>query len=310
MPERNLIQDSSVPRTAEPITAPIINCAIVPTTISERAVEIRSHIESRLAINARPSQSAARVHTPVMVDPLLRQRFECGTQVVERGCSIPRANGFIDEEAGEGYEENRIRCTHDKPRPRLLRGRSHQPHGGFGGLHPLHYIHDSEKERRCKRASPDSGRHRVRSPSHGRQPPPLALTCPPCCQANSLVPRSAPPAIVRRIRFSRAGAFSPTRSRCPFWAKTPKPYSRRPGKIPPAAGCAYSSRRGAASPRRQRSGRSKRARGRSWCSALGSTLSPTAWIRSGTCACSRSIIPRRKLRNADGSRRPTSRRRH
>src|SRR5271163_1501138 len=281
MPGRNLIQDSSVPRTAEPITAPLTNCAIVPTTISERAVEIQSHIESRLAINARPSQSAARVHTPVMVDPLLRQRFERGIQVVERVArSRARTGSSTKRRGGEGYEENRIRCTHDKPRPRLLRGRSHQPHGGFGGLHPLDGVYHSKKERRRKRESPDSGRHRVRSPSHGRQPPPLALTCPPCCQANSLVPRSAPPAIVRRIRFLRAGAFSPTRSRCPFWAKTPKPYSRRPGKIPPAAGCAYSSRRGAASPRRQRSGRSKRARGRSWCSALGSTRSPTAWIRS------------------------------
>src|SRR5271170_6442799 len=113
MPERNLIQDSSVPRTAEPITAPIINCAIVPTTISERAVEIRSHVESRLAINARPSQSAARVHTPVMVDPLLRQRFERGIEVVgrvararaRRGSSTRRGGG-----RGEGYEENRIRC--------------------------------------------------------------------------------------------------------------------------------------------------------------------------------------------------------
>jgi hypothetical protein len=52
-----------------------------------------------------------------MVDPLLRQRFERGIQVVEQGCSIPRANGLIDVEEAwrEGYEENRILCTHDKP---------------------------------------------------------------------------------------------------------------------------------------------------------------------------------------------------
>ena len=45
MPERNLIQDSSVPSTADPIAAPMINCAMVPTTISDSAEEIRNQIE-------------------------------------------------------------------------------------------------------------------------------------------------------------------------------------------------------------------------------------------------------------------------
>src|SRR5580704_18162773 len=66
IPERNLIQDSSVPRIAEPIAAPIMSWAMVPTTISERAVEIRNQIESRLAISARPIHNAASAHTPVM----------------------------------------------------------------------------------------------------------------------------------------------------------------------------------------------------------------------------------------------------
>src|SRR5262249_42758449 len=68
-PERNLIQDSSVPSTAEPTTAPKISCATVPTTISDSAVEMRSQIESRPAINARLNQSAASAHTLVMPSP-------------------------------------------------------------------------------------------------------------------------------------------------------------------------------------------------------------------------------------------------
>ena len=55
-----------MPSTAAPTAAPMISCAIVPTTISDKAVEMRSQIESRLAINARPSHSAANPHTPVM----------------------------------------------------------------------------------------------------------------------------------------------------------------------------------------------------------------------------------------------------
>jgi len=68
-PERNLIQDSSVPSTAEPMAAPRINCATVPTTISDSAVETRSQIENRLAIKARPSHNAARAQIPVIRKP-------------------------------------------------------------------------------------------------------------------------------------------------------------------------------------------------------------------------------------------------
>ena len=44
-------------------------CAIVPTTISDKAVEMRSQIDKRLAINARPNHSAAKAQTPVMFAP-------------------------------------------------------------------------------------------------------------------------------------------------------------------------------------------------------------------------------------------------
>ena len=54
------------PKTAEPIAAPMINWAIVPTTISDKAVEMRSQIESRLAISARPNHNAASAQTPVI----------------------------------------------------------------------------------------------------------------------------------------------------------------------------------------------------------------------------------------------------
>src|SRR5215467_6603708 len=76
MPERNLTQDSSVPSTAEPIAAPMRSCAMVPTTISDSAVEMRNQIESRLAISARPSHSAASAHTPVMVIDLLSRMHQ------------------------------------------------------------------------------------------------------------------------------------------------------------------------------------------------------------------------------------------
>src|SRR5262249_8302810 len=48
---------------------PMINCAIVPTTISDKAVEMRSQIESRLAISASPTHNAARAQTLVIHKP-------------------------------------------------------------------------------------------------------------------------------------------------------------------------------------------------------------------------------------------------
>jgi hypothetical protein len=62
---------------------------MVPTTISESAVDIRNQIDNRLAINARPSHNAANAQTPVMMPsraertwPFSWQAFLCwvGTQ--------------------------------------------------------------------------------------------------------------------------------------------------------------------------------------------------------------------------------------
>src|SRR5512147_2060790 len=61
VPDRNLIQGSCVPSIAAPTEAPISSWATVPTTISDSAVAILSQIESSVAINAKPSQSAASV---------------------------------------------------------------------------------------------------------------------------------------------------------------------------------------------------------------------------------------------------------
>src|SRR5713226_10264933 len=41
MPDKNLTQDSSVPSSAAPMTAPMTSWAMVPTTISDSAVEMR-----------------------------------------------------------------------------------------------------------------------------------------------------------------------------------------------------------------------------------------------------------------------------
>jgi hypothetical protein len=48
------------------MAAPMIHWAIVPTTISDKAVEMRSQIESRLAISARPNHKAASAQTPII----------------------------------------------------------------------------------------------------------------------------------------------------------------------------------------------------------------------------------------------------
>src|SRR5260221_3090277 len=67
MPARNLTQPSSAPSTADPMNALKINWAVVPTMISDSAVETRSQTENRPAITARPSHNAASAHTLVML---------------------------------------------------------------------------------------------------------------------------------------------------------------------------------------------------------------------------------------------------
>ena len=66
-PDRNLIQVSSVPRTAAPITAPMMSWAIVPTTISDSAVETRSQIESEGRDQGESQPQAAKAQISVMV---------------------------------------------------------------------------------------------------------------------------------------------------------------------------------------------------------------------------------------------------
>jgi len=45
----------------------MISCAIVPTTISDSADEMRNQIASRLAISASPNQSEASAKTAVIL---------------------------------------------------------------------------------------------------------------------------------------------------------------------------------------------------------------------------------------------------
>ena len=61
VPERKVTHDSCVPSTAPPIAAPMISCAIVPTTISDSAVATRSHMDSSVADRARGQARAQRV---------------------------------------------------------------------------------------------------------------------------------------------------------------------------------------------------------------------------------------------------------
>ena len=63
VPARKPTQADFAPSTSVPISAPMMSCATVPTTISESAVEILNQIESSVAINARISHSAAENQT-------------------------------------------------------------------------------------------------------------------------------------------------------------------------------------------------------------------------------------------------------
>jgi hypothetical protein len=46
-----------------PTIAPMINCATVPTTISDKAVEILNQIASRVAMSANPTHKEANAQT-------------------------------------------------------------------------------------------------------------------------------------------------------------------------------------------------------------------------------------------------------
>src|SRR5690242_19980830 len=105
MPDRNLIQDSSVPSTAEPIAAPMTSGATVPTTISESAVETRSQIDSKLAISARPSHSAASAQTPVI------------PAAPAAPLELPLRNGATDRRTNERRELGHSGSAQGRPLP-------------------------------------------------------------------------------------------------------------------------------------------------------------------------------------------------
>src|SRR5262249_59331885 len=92
-----------------------INCATVPTTISDSAVEMRSQIENSPAINARLNQSAASAHTLVMPSPRLFARWSAWT--------------------GRQQKPALRRGTHGLP-PRLSREGALAIAGGFWGVPP------------------------------------------------------------------------------------------------------------------------------------------------------------------------------
>ena len=70
VPARNLTHDSPAPSATLPTNAPISNWAIAPTTISDKAVAMRSQIDNRLATKASPNQSEA-INQVSVIDPVL-----------------------------------------------------------------------------------------------------------------------------------------------------------------------------------------------------------------------------------------------
>src|ERR1035438_2140574 len=63
VPARKLTQPDLAPNTSVPMSAPIMSCATVPTTISDSAVEILNQIDSIVATKASTSHSAAENQT-------------------------------------------------------------------------------------------------------------------------------------------------------------------------------------------------------------------------------------------------------
>src|SRR5580658_805544 len=99
VPARNEIHEDVAPRAWVPINAPMINCATVPTTISESAVEIRNQIESSVATRAKTSQRAATSQTcsirlalllSIFGEPLRRFEQKPPTTVTRRRSHRPR----------------------------------------------------------------------------------------------------------------------------------------------------------------------------------------------------------------------------
>src|ERR1035441_3411059 len=63
VPARKPTHPDFAPNTSVPMTAPMMSCATVPTTISESAVEILNQIDSMVATKASTSHSAAENQT-------------------------------------------------------------------------------------------------------------------------------------------------------------------------------------------------------------------------------------------------------
>ena len=121
-------------------------------------------------------------------------------------------------------------------------------------------------------------------PRRHRQRRAARIAPPHAGRSNSAAPRSAPPAVARRIRLSTAGACSPTRWPCAFSGRTRTPRSPRRAPIRRCAACDSTSPRAAVSPKTRRGARSRAACGRSSSSAPASTPSPIASSRSRACA--------------------------
>jgi hypothetical protein len=86
-----------VPSTAAPIAAPMMSWAMVPTMISESAVDTRSQIDKRDAIRASPSHNAAKAQMLVMVLPCLHGSCPQGLgQAVLGLTKNPPGGGFAD----------------------------------------------------------------------------------------------------------------------------------------------------------------------------------------------------------------------
>ncbi len=81
MPAKKVIHSVFAARPMGPTRAPMISCATVPTTISDKAVEILNQIARRVAMRANPTQMEASAQTFCMsaLAPVLVLGFLPGT---------------------------------------------------------------------------------------------------------------------------------------------------------------------------------------------------------------------------------------
>jgi hypothetical protein len=101
------IHGALTPSASLPMSAPIRSCATVPTTISESAVEMPSHVARSVAARASASHVAARNQVLSISTPFSRRIDPYGIQ--ESSARFARGSGGLHRRSVSSAEANRER---------------------------------------------------------------------------------------------------------------------------------------------------------------------------------------------------------